>query len=363
MKKFSTYFLAICISSSTIGYSQNEIADSVKLDYSKIYAYCLDGDVKSALKLLAIDPQKKISVQDQIFITDFENRFKYDVDKSNFLNERKSGIDSLLKMYHNYWRTALIHPDENYEARITKDITSFLENNYPFSKGKLINEDSIDVYLVKYVKSKGLHTTGYGKTGKLYDLLVWKTEKDSIYKSAVRNETLTSRVFMMEEFVTLGWEEYSTMGSYHPGGWATTEALYCVKKSYDIKGEYFLISYLAHEGRHFADYKMFPKLVSADLEYRAKLTELSLLDTKLFEVIEDFISQANYDSENGHSVANFCVIRDLSKSIFGFAFEKDLAKWKSVSKNKINIAAYKLLQANTKALQSKGRSVEKFIKQ
>src|SRR5690606_27472967 len=116
-------------------------------------------------------------------------------------------------------------------------------------------------------------------------------------------------------------------------------------------------SYLGHEGRHFADHKLFPKLSSADLEYRAKLTELGLAKKTIYELIEFFINNANFGSDNGHSVANFCVIRDFSKAIFGVEFEKDINKWKIIPKKKINKLANKLLQANTKALQLKGADV------
>ena len=167
---------------------------------------------------------------------------------------------------------------------------------------------------------------------------------------------------MMDNFITLGWEEYATLGIYYPGGWAKTDALYCVQKAYDLNSESFLISYLAHESRHFADYKLFPKLTSADLEYRAKLTELSMAKKTLYELIEFFINNANYDSDNGHSIANFCVIRDLSKSIFGVEFEKGISKWKTVNRNRINKTAYKILQANTKSMQLIGSNLEKYIK-
>lgn len=96
----------------------------------------------------------------------------------------------------------------------------------------------------------------------------------------------------MDEFVTLGWTEFATMDKYHPGGWATDDALNCVKKAYDVSSETFLISYLAHEGRHCSDYKHFPKLRnSADLEYRAKLTELSMADSTLLQLIVFLLPQ------------------------------------------------------------------------
>ena len=85
----------------------------------------------------------------------------------------------------------------------------------------------------------------------------------------------------MEDFATLGWMEYATLGAHHPGGWTEEEGIYCVKKAYDVNSENFKISYLTHEARHFADKKLWPDLKSADLEYRAKLTELNLAQDTL----------------------------------------------------------------------------------
>jgi hypothetical protein len=360
--KFVTSFLFVLC--STIGYSQNKIQDSLKFDYSKIYSLCLDGNVKPALALLNSENTKKISETDLKFKTEFENRFKYEVDRSGYLAEKKSSIDSLLIIFRDYWRKSVLDIKNNYDSLFKSHYQNFIKEKFPTLSEKEVKEDSLDSYLIKYLTSKKLFTTdGIGKTGKLYDLLVWKTQKDTIYTFKIKKEIIHAKVVFMDDFITLGWLEYTTLNRHYPGGWATTDALYCVKKAYDLNSERFLYSYLAHESRHFADYKLFPKLGSADLEYRGKLTELSIANKTIYDLIEFFINNANYDSDNGHSVANFCVIRDLSKSIFGIEFEKDIAKWKSVSKKKINKAAYNILQANTKALQSKGRDVEKFIKQ
>jgi hypothetical protein len=98
------------------------------------------------------------------------------------------------------------------------------------------------------------------------------------------------------------------------------------------------------------------------LEYGAKLTELSLLKKTLYEITENFIDNANYESDNGHSVADYCVIRDLSKVLFKVEFEKDISRWKKLSTEKINKSAYDILKANTKALKKQGAGVEKYIK-
>jgi hypothetical protein len=340
--------------------------DSVKLDYDKIYAFALDGNPKAALSLLEIDLSKKVTQKDLKFKTDFEDRFKFDVDRSNFLERRKSKIDTLMKIYRDYWRLSFLNKESNNDSLIMKNVFNFLKKNYAPAKKLIINIDSLHLYEKEYIKSIGYHSTGFGTTGSIYDLLVWKTEKDTIYKIKYDGKITSVKVYYMDDFITLGWEQYATLGKYYPGGWATTNALYCFADAYDLKSENFLISFINHEGRHFADYKLFPKLKgigAADLEYRTKLTELSLLtQITLYSTLSSFIDNSNYGSENGHSIANFCVIRDLSKVLFNNDFEKDINKWKGVSVIKINKAAAKILKENTYALK-KIPSVEKFIKQ
>jgi hypothetical protein len=234
--------------------------DSAKLDTKAIYSLCLDGDVKAAFPLLDIDKNKKVSAADLALKTTFDKRFKGEFDESDYLKDKQSAIDPLLKIYHNYWRKAVLDAKTNYDSLLIKNVFSFLKDNYLPAKQLVMNDDSIDTYLIKYVESKGLHTTGAGKTGRLFDLLVWKTEQDTTYNFALNGEKTSANVVFMTDFITLGWLEYATMDRHYPGGWATKKALYCVKKAYDLNSEDFLISYLGHESRHFADYKLFPNL-------------------------------------------------------------------------------------------------------
>jgi len=346
--------------------AQTHPNDSIKLDYTRIYAVALDGNPALALPLLEIDPTKKISQKDLKFKTDFENRFKFKEDKSDFLETRKSKIDELLKIYRDYWRFSFLNKEKKNDTLMMKNVSNFLKTNFPPAEKLPLNEDSINVYQKKYITSLGYHTTGFGKTGSLYDLLVWKTEKDTIYNLNYDGKKTLVKVYFMDDFITLGWSEYATLGRYYPAGWATKEALFCVKKAYDLKSETFRVSYIGHEGRHFADYKLFPNLKgvgSADLEYRGKLTELSLYSADgLYKRVQFFIHNGNYDSENGHSIAAFCVIRDLSRLLFHNDYEKDIEKWKTIPSKKINEAAAQLLKENTKSLE-KIPNVEKFIKQ
>ncbi len=332
------------------------------LPYHQIYAYGLDANVSPILALLEA-ADTALTDKDRHFKTAFEKRFKGSEDESSFLEDKASSLNELLAIFRDYWRAALLDTSRNYEPELAMKVIPFLQKNYPPVQGINITKDSLGTYVSRYIKSKGLYTTdAAGKTGRLFDLLVWRAQKDTTYTFSLNKEELTVKVVMMRDFITLGWEEYATLGKYYPGGWTTPEALFCVADAYDLSSENFQISYLAHEGRHYADFQLFPNLQSADLEYRAKLTELSLGQTGLLHTLQFFINNANYDSNNGHSVANYCVIRDLSKVLFKNDFEKDFEKWKQLKPKKINKAALAVLKQNTKALKAIGPGVERYIK-
>lgn len=348
MKQLATcaVFLFALIAKS---YCQN--TDSVKIDYKKLYSYALNADVSTALKLLLPINQEKVSKRDSLFINNFLNRFGFSTDKDSILSQSEMKIDSLLFIYKTYWRKSLLDTSHSYDSSLLNSLSLFLKSYYNLPTNKFKNEDSIDVYLKKYIKQKSLFTTGLTKTGRLYDLLVWEFQNDTAYTFRFRKEKIITRVVLMDNFITLGWEEYATLGKYYPGGWATTESLFCVIKAYDRNSEAFRISYLAHEGRHFLDYLLFPNLTNTELEYRAKLTELSMANESLFKIISGFISNANKNSSGGHPLANYLVIHDLSQQLFHKEFEADINSWKMMGSKKINRASYKLLKLNSHKLQ------------
>jgi hypothetical protein len=356
----SKLFLKISLLFSLICTGLFAQADSIKFNYREIFASALDGNMSGVLRTIDVDTNK-LSIRDRKMKNAFESRFGFSTDRDA---PQGSPIEGLLAIFKDYWRKSLLDNSVNYDSLLIRNLTAFLANEYAPAKSLTASsaDDSIDVYLKKYIGSLNLYTTGYGRTGRLLDLLVWKTQKDTVYSFSVSGESLEAPVTFMQDFVTLGWEQYATLGKLHPGGWATQESLFCVKSAYDLSSEDFLIGYLAHEGRHFTDYKLFPKLGSADLEYRAKLTELSMLETTLFTTLEFFIANSKAGSENGHSHANYCVIRDLSRVLFHSEFESDIAKWKQLGPEAIHKAAAKTLKTNTRLLKKQGKDVSSVIR-
>jgi hypothetical protein len=334
-----------------------------KIDYAKLYAFCLDADVRSALSLIRQYDSSSLSEKDCAFKSQFESRFGFESDKSSYMSERKSQLDDILGLYRDYWRLSLLSPDEDFSAVIKKNVSKFLSEKYGLAQtgGEYVDDEILYEYLKKHVQALGYKTTGFVKTGKLFDFLVWKNDEETVYNFSVGGDPISTKVTFLDAFLSLGWEEYATFGYYYPGGWISPDALFCVKKGYDLKSENFLISYLCHEGRHFSDYKKYPKLNSVDMEYRAKLTELAMLEKKLYERIESFMKNSNRESQSSHSVANYCVIRDLSKALFNSAFENDIDNWKKTSPKKIHDASTAILKENTQHLIEIGPNVEHYL--
>lgn len=305
-------------------------------DSSRFYSLCLDANVSRAMQYV---PER--------LAPEFEQRFRYANDQSDYLLKHSSGIDSLLFIFHRYWRKALLDSTKNYDGELAKELCHF------FNVADTIPVDSLNAPFNAYIKSKNYYATdGIGKVGKLYDLLVWRQQTDTTYSFHLNKEHLKVRVVLMQQFVSLGWEEYASLGKFYPGGWALKDALYCVSDAYDKKSEKFLVSYLAHEGRHLKDYALFPGIEGKDLEYRAKLTELSMVNNMMYSLINFFIKNSNKNSVNDHPLANYNVMSALSKHLFHKEFEDDLNQWKKLPVKQINKAAYHLLKANTKAMRN-----------
>ena len=320
------------------------------LPYDQIFAYGMDANVKSALELL--QAQSDLTGEDREFKERFLDRFSGDSDNEKYEKSGDEKIDEMLSMFRNYWRISLLDPSENYMMTLGRNVMPFLMKNYPPFKSPQ-QRDSLGNHLADYIKSKGFYTTKQiNPQGRLVDLLIWQTQTDSTFKVRLsKKEQMEVNVVFMEDFLTLGWMEYATLGEHHPGGWTTEDALFCVKKSYDLASENFKISYLAHEARHFADKKIFNDLSDKDLEYRSKLTEISLSSKKrMYTLLEFFIENANAESVNGHQLANHQLIADLSNDLLGLDYQSNLNEWKKVSVKKLNKAAENLLVEHTDKL-------------
>ena len=364
MALISTALISLQIQSSESSYEPDlNSADTSK--FEQVFILGLQGDLTATLKFLDTLSDSSLTQRQADIRQKIYSRYKQLNEDYKFIS-KDSTINKLIGIYLNYWRNALLDNSsfEKYDVELTREVTGFLRENYP----EVSNASETDInekfpqYLQDYLMTKRIFAAT-GKTGMFFDLLLHGKESEVIYEVTIPEEKINVKVVFMEDVISNGWEDYATFGKYYPGGWATSDALYCIKESYDLNSENFLVSYLKHEGKHFADYKLFPKLTGADLEYRAKLVELSAAKVNLYSLIKFFSMNSIYDKQNPHGFANFCVIRDLTKQLFGTEMETDIEKWKTISTDNINNAAAILLKQNTNNLKKAGaETVSEFIK-
>jgi hypothetical protein len=256
----------------------------------------------------------------------------------------------ILTAYRRYWQTAMLQraPVKDAEAGLLADLNAIL--------GGADNDlDAASERAKAAIAREGLFALT-GVTSPYYELMLWKTQTPTDYHVQLTDRAVDVHVVFLDNFVSLGWAGYATCGRAHSGGWATQDSLYALKSAYDLGSESFRVSYLAHEGRHFADYKIFPKLEQPELEYRAKLTEIAMSDSSTYDLVVMFARRAGTDRAVPHAYANYYVARGLSHELFKThaTIVTDEGRWRARPASDIRAAARRLLEWNAKDLDSLG---------
>lgn len=272
----------------------------------KYYIYCLNADMVSAIKLIQ---SKKFSKDKKIksFYNKVSERFIKKNEKSS-INSDDFFIKTVIQTYRNYYRDSLLNP-KNMRAldkKLNRVLTRLCR------KENIIVSKNIEFVLKTEFKKRGYKSI-FGVVKPFRSLIVWKDESLKTFKVKLPEKKQNVKVIFLDNIIELSWLNYATFEKYYVGGWAEKNVLFCVKKAYNVKSSKFAIHYLAHEAQHFLDYKQFPKLLQPDLEYRAKLVELSLLmNPKKF--INKLQSEAKNDFKIPHSFAAYQIVEKLRHS-------------------------------------------------
>jgi hypothetical protein len=309
-------------------------------------AMAIQGDLQEAQEMLdraASDPSA-----DHLELADrFQHRF---VQRSEPLSPN-TGIpllDQTVAAYRDYWARSLL-------AEVSsEDGKSMLEDalRQVLSSGATAG-NADDVYRSL---AAAIQKLGYGVLAipapPLQDLFIWAGQRDREFSVELTDQSRVVRVAFMSEFVSLGWKDYAALGLATTTGWVEEGVLYCVEQAYVPGTERFAVSYLKHEARHLADLERFPGLRSADLEYRAKLTELAFASQTLNSLLDDFTAKSAPNPDSPHAEANHRVLRDLHQDLYGEPLPEDRDPWGSVRVLEVNAAARRLLRLNTSALET-----------
>lgn len=314
---------------------------------NRYVAFAIQGDLRPAAGLLAsLDASG--SDADLALATQFHARF---VARSEPAAPASGDVlvDRVVAAYRTYWREALMgdQPPAQSEARLLSTLRAALAqhgaNPVPGDGG------STYAALAPALEDAGYHVLA-SHASPLQDLFLWRRQETREYLVELTDQSRSVRVAFLSEFPSQGWKHYASLGLATTTGWVEGDTLYCVEWAYAPDSENFRVSYLQHEARHLADFERFPGLSSAELEYRAKLTELAFATTTLPRLLEDFRSKAALNPESPHALANHRVVEDLHRELFETASRTD-ARWPTLNPAQVNRAARQLLVRDTQRLE------------
>lgn len=312
----------------------------------------LQGDLSRAESLFSSMNPDTAPISDGELADRFQSRF---IEQSEDLSPGTGDAftDAVVSAYRKYWILTLVGDVSSQEGE------DFLESSLRQVLSKLnkaeFSSPSAGVFeLVSEIfDEKGVHILDTSAPP-LRDLFLWKTEENRKYSVRLTDRTQRVSVTFMNGMYSMGWKQFATLGLVATTGWVEGGRLYCVEQAYDRNSENFSISYLKHEARHLADFENFPELLSAELEYRAKLTELAFASASTRQLLDDFTSKSAPNPASPHAYANFRVTRDVYREVFDAPFPESGDPWQVIDVHSVNKAARDLLQRDTNMLQAVG---------
>ena len=313
----------------------------------------LQGDLSRAESLFTSIHPDTASISDIELAAQFQARF---IDQSEILSPGTGDAftDAVISTYRKYWTGTLMgymtsqEGEEFLRASLRRDVIRLGPAEYS-GRATDIVEFVSDIF-----DEKGVHYLDT-PAPPLRDLFLWNTEEIRKYPVRLTDRTQKVSVTFVSDIYSRGWKQYATLGLVATTGWVEDGRLYCVESAYDDRiSENFEVSYLKHESRHLADFERFPGLQSADLEYRAKLTELAFASTSVEHLLNDFTSKSASNPASPHAYANFRVTREIYREMFGKPFPASGNPWQEINTPSVNKAARNLLRRNTESLTKLG---------
>ena len=314
-------------------------------------ALAIQGDLRQARALLEA-PEADATATGRELQDRFHKRF---IARTELLSPESGNdfIDEVVTLYRQYWTKALVgkqEPDTDQPAP-EPALRNTLRAHGWTDDGTAVTPSDTYAALENALRAQGVHALT-GPAPPLQDLLVWRQQSEAEFEVTLSDQERTVTVVFMNGFLSLGWKHYASLGLASTTGWADGGLLYCVDWMYEPGTESFEVSYLKHESRHLADLERFPDLPSADLEYRAKLTELIFARATQRRLLDDFTAKRAPNPGSPHAQANFRVTNDLWRELHDSPFPAGDQAWMSISRDKISRAARRLLAEDTARLNA-----------
>lgn len=313
-----TFLLLILATMASAGFQRTQGADGPagavpKAEITKAIGFALQGDAMTARRSLLDIPAERFHGEDATFRECMITRFAEEVSPSMDVDIHDAWVTSLASLYVTYWQHALVHPSERAAA----------ENELAVAVGHLINRslhvnsdlDSADDEIQAEVRKRGFYVL-LGRTTPLREFMLWKKQTSEDRTVDLPERPYVVHVTYLDEFLLRGWGYYSTCGRRSTGGWADEHGLFAVVPSYkSLTDETFSVRFLAHETQHFADRQAFKGLEPWELEYRAKLVELTLARESQQSTLQLICENRAKDKASAHAYANSKIVSDLDSRL------------------------------------------------
>lgn len=308
-----------------------------KFNELEFKSYLWKGKLHEAVNYLSKFQDKKDWLQKYINI--FEEGQYYKRTDNQIIGD----ID---KIYQKYYRNVFWMNMSNEEA---KKLLFHELKTFGGAKSDLLDDDNIEEEIERIVKREGYECL-CGDTSGFYGPYIWKSSTTVTYEVELPSGIEPYTIIMMDGFISRSWLDFISFGKTGTGGWVGKDGtLCCVRSLYDTESEEFNISFLKHEAQHAYDKKRYSDTTTTDLEYRAKLVELTYYSND--EKIKEIFNEAdNINPDNGHSVAAHRIISEMSQKIFGCEYMNDEKAWENKLDN-VKKYARELLEESSESLK------------
>jgi hypothetical protein len=352
MKQYSSPIRRLGVDTATQSVTTSALSSGTDL-VQEYVSLALQGDLRGARAMFDEAPSDSRSDEEHALEERFASRFERR-DEVFALPVESPLVAEVVRIYRDYWTRALTGELDTAvgEAFLKGELRGALAAR-DRSAAQAIDDDVLE-RVKEEIEREGLRMLG-GITRPFFDLMLWSSQESRIFECRLTDATRCVEVVFLGDFLVRGWSHFATFGRAYTGGWATKEKLFCLRDDYDLESEQFKVSYLQHEGRHFADYAIYPELEQIDLEYRGKLTELAFAETSLACMIRHFAVSGALNPASPHAYANYCVVRDLSKELFGkMVMNADHPLWNQSETVRVHAAARAVLERHSAGLDAAG---------
>jgi hypothetical protein len=273
----------------------------------------LQADSGAAVSALQHVPAAEFVGEDATFRACMIGRFDTDAPTRLLTGIDDKWVRGVLTRYQEYWWRAMAAPQKR--ATFEQSLLQQLELLLDADTNRTESFDALEKRLGVALERHGYHSLR-GVTPPLRELMLWRAQERRDYKVDLPEGPQDVGVEILDDFTSRGWNHYGNCGKSSTGGWASNDRLFVVRSAYkSLDGESFRVSFLGHEAQHFADKHRFPDLANWELEYRAKLVELSQADETRDRLLSRFAATQGDDMRIPHSYANGRVIAALRRAL------------------------------------------------